>query len=170
MRSARVAEATARNEPLPHGVRIGIDYGSVRIGVAASDPEGTMAFPVATVKQGASAVDEVLGIVDEREGAQVFVGLPRGLGGHEGVAAKRARAFAGALVERLAIPVRLIDERFSTTQAATALGEAGLDSRRRRSVIDQAAAVVILERALDTEKRGNLDTVAPRLVREGNDD
>lgn len=151
-------------------MRIGIDVGSVRVGVAASDPDGIMAFPVETVLRSDSAVRRIAEIVAERAAVEVFVGLPRHLSGAEGASAGDARDFAAALAELVAPPVRLIDERLSTASASRAMREAGRSARRQRDTIDQAAAVVILDTALDAARRGNVSTVAPRVALKENDD
>jgi putative Holliday junction resolvase len=136
-----------------------VDVGTVRVGIAATDPERRLAFPVETVKRGAGTIGRIATLVVERSITAVFVGLPRTLAGSEGASAADARVVAEALAQRLAVPVRLIDERFSTSMASGALREAGRDSRRQRGVIDQAAAVVILNLALDSEKSGILDSL-----------
>ncbi|NTV39220.1 MAG: Holliday junction resolvase RuvX, partial [Demequinaceae bacterium] len=99
---------------MDRGVRLGIDVGTVRVGVAACDPEGIMAFPVATVARDAEAVAAVAALAAEREAIEIFVGLPLHLSGSEGPSAVDARAFAAALAERTGVPVRLVDERMST--------------------------------------------------------
>ena len=152
------------------GVALAVDVGTVRVGVAASDPDRLMAFPVATVQRGRGDVAQVAALAAERSATTVFVGLPRKLSGQEGASAADARAFGESLVELVGCPVRLIDERFSTATASQAMRSAGRDSRRQRAVIDQAAAVVILENALDIDKNGNLDAVTIELPRKGNDD
>jgi putative Holliday junction resolvase len=144
---------------VPSGVWAAVDVGKVRVGVAATDPEGLMAFPVETVSRGEDTADRIAEIVTERGVVAVFVGLPLTLSGEEGVAARDARGFAGSLSQRLSVPVRLADERLSTSAASTALREAGWDTRRQRPVIDQAAAVVILEAVLDGRKNGILDSL-----------
>ncbi|MBC2587472.1 Holliday junction resolvase RuvX [Rhodococcus aetherivorans] len=138
------------------GRRIGIDVGSVRIGVASSDPDGILATPVETVprskERGSDAPDirRIVDIVTEYEAVEVIVGLPQTLRGEPGKAAKLARDFAGRLRRRLTgIPVRMADERFTTVTAARALRESGVSARGARPVIDQAAAVAILQGWLD---------------------
>jgi putative Holliday junction resolvase len=152
---------------LPRGARFAVDVGTVRVGVAASDPEGRMAFPVGTVQRTPTAAAEVAALIAERETMWVFVGLPRKLSGEEGSSAADARAFAAELAELTSAPVRLIDERFSTATASAAMRSAGRNSKKQRQVIDQAAAVVILESALDTEKNGKLGTVTVKVPPEG---
>lgn len=135
------------------GVRLGIDVGSVRIGVARSDPGGVLASPLRTVRRGAGDLGELAMITAETKPLEVIVGLAVGLRGTEGRAAADGRAFASALAERLApVPVRLVDERFTTVLAHAALRQGGLDTRARRHVVDQAAAAVVLQGALDSER------------------
>lgn len=143
------------------GSRLAVDVGSVRVGVAASDPDGLVATPVETLARDnrrpapsalpadlARLVDEVA----ERSAAVVYVGLPRHLSGQEGAASAAARAYAVTLAQAIApVPVRLVDERMSTVSAHQALRAAGRSSRHHRQVVDQAAAVVILQTALDAE-------------------
>lgn len=147
-----------------------IDVGTVRVGVAACDPEGIMAFPVATVARDADAVANVAALAVERAVVEIFVGLPLHLSGDEGPSAADARAFAAAIAERTGIPVRLVDERMSTVSASRNMREAGRSAKSQRSKIDQAAAVVILDTALDAARRGNLGTVAMKVAREENHD
>ena len=139
-----------------NGVRIGVDVGSVRVGVAASDPDGVLASPVETVSRdggGAEDLDRIAGIVRERSAIEVVVGLPRALSGVEGSAARAARAYSDEIARRVApVPVRLVDERLSTVAAHQRLREAGLGGRKRRPIVDQEAAVVILQAALDAER------------------
>ena len=135
------------------GVRLGLDPGEARIGVARSDPSGFLATPVETVARGAGDLARLAAIVGEEEAVEVVVGLPRSLSGGEGPAAVRVREFATALARRVApVPVRLCDERLTTVAAEAVLREQGRKGRRRRAVVDQAAAVLILQHALDTER------------------
>lgn len=138
------------------GVRVGVDVGAVRVGVAASDPSGLLASPVRTVaraEESGADLDEIAGIVAELAAIEVVVGLPRSLSGEERGAAAIARTYAGRLAVRVApVPVRLVDERLSTVQAHRSLHESGLAGRRHRAVVDQAAAVLILQVALDAER------------------
>ncbi len=155
---------------MARGVRIGVDVGTVRVGVAASDPDGIMAFPVETVPRNDEAPARIASIAHERGAIEIYVGLPRHLSGAEGVSAADARAFAALVAERVDTPVRLIDERLSTTTASRAMREAGRNAKSQRSDIDQAAAVVILDTVLDAAKQGNLGKVATKVAREENHD
>lgn len=135
------------------GVRLGIDPGDARIGVASSDPSGFLATPVETVRRGGGDLRRLAELVVEREVVEVVVGLPRSLSGSEGPAAEKVRAFAARLARRVApVPVRLCDERLTTVSAESILREQGRNGARRRAVVDQAAAVLILQTALDTER------------------
>lgn len=136
-----------------HGVRLGIDPGDARIGVARSDPAGMLATPVETVRRGPGDLRRLGRLAGEAEAVEVVVGLPRSLSGREGPAAVKVREFADRLARRLApTPVRLVDERLSTVSAEAVLRSQGRSGQRRRAVVDQAAAVVILQQALDTER------------------
>jgi len=145
-----------------HGVRVGIDVGSVRVGVARSDPSGLLATPVTTVRRevdadgrpkGDDGLSEVAAVVREHEALEVVVGLPLGLSGNAGAAAALARGYAERIAQQVApVPVRLVDERLSTVTATRALRDAGVKQRRHRPVVDQVAAVVILQSALDAER------------------
>ena len=136
-----------------HGVRVGIDPGEARIGVAVSDPTGFLATPVETVRRGSGDVRRLARLVEESGAVEVVVGLPRSLSGREGPAAVKVREFALALARRIApVPVRLCDERLTTVSAESILRERGRNGAKRRAVVDQAAAVLILQAALDTER------------------
>jgi putative Holliday junction resolvase len=134
-------------------VRLGVDVGAVRVGVATCDPAGLIATPVATLRRGRGDLAELVRLAAEREAVEVVVGLPRTLTGREGPAATDAVAYAQRLADTLgSTPVRLVDERFSTVGAQRDLRASGVGSRRGRSVVDQAAAVIILQSALDEER------------------
>jgi putative holliday junction resolvase len=141
------------------GVRIGVDVGTVRVGVAVSDPDGVLASPLVTLRRDAADRDRadlaaLARLVAERGAVEVVVGLPTSLSGRRGPAATAAEEYAAALAERVApIPVRLADERFTTVSADRSLAERGISARRRRSVVDQAAAVLILQGWLDAARR-----------------
>jgi putative Holliday junction resolvase len=135
------------------GARLGVDVGDVRIGVARSDPSGLIATPVETVARGKGDLERLRALAEEEGAVEVVVGLPRSLSGGEGPAAAKVREFATALAGvLLPVPVRLCDERLSTVTAESVLRERGRKGQKRRAVVDQAAAVVILQNALDTER------------------
>ena len=134
----------------PSGVWLGVDVGAVRIGVARSDPTGILAVPLATVpfdrserRSDLAAVRELAG---EHQAVGVVIGLPRTLAGREGPAAAAARAFGEALRPLIApVEIRYSDERMTTVLAQRNLSRSGVRTRAQRAVIDQAAAVEILQ-------------------------
>ena len=130
-----------------------MDPGDARIGVASSDPSGIIATPVETVPRGRGDLDRLATLTDELGAVRIYVGLPRSMSGGEGPAAGKVRAFARELAARVApVPVRLCDERLSTVTAEGQLRGQGRKGRKRRAVVDQAAAVVILQGALERER------------------
>ncbi len=150
------------------GVRLGIDPGDARIGVARSDPSGFLATPVETVRRGKGDLARIARLAREDEVVEIVVGLPRSLSGSEGPAAEKARAFAARLATRVApVPVRLCDERLTTVSAEAMLRDRGRKGQQRRAVVDQAAAVLILQHALDTERSTGRP---PGELVEGSDD
>jgi putative Holliday junction resolvase len=137
------------------GVRVGVDVGTARIGVARSDAHGMLATPVETVtrdRSGTLDIRRISGIVDELDAVEVVVGLPLALSGNATASTADAVGFAEALAGALAVPVRLVDERLSTVAAQSALRAAGRKAKTQRPVIDQVAATIILQHALDTER------------------
>lgn len=135
------------------GVRLGIDLGDVRIGLARSDPAGTIAVPAEVIPAGPGDIDRIIMLVHEYEVLEVVLGLPLSLSGREGPAAAKVRAFAARLTPVLGdTPLRLVDERLSTVTAARAMRAAGTSSAKGRSRVDSAAAAVIVQTALDTER------------------
>ncbi|UGY90384.1 Holliday junction resolvase RuvX [Streptomyces gobiensis] len=137
------------------GRRLAVDVGDARIGVASSDPDGLLATPVETVpgRDIPAAQRRLAELVAEYEPLEVVIGLPRSLNGREGPAAAKVRAFAQETAQRIApVPVRLVDERMSTVTAAQSMRASGVNARKGRARIDQAAAVVILQSTLETER------------------
>jgi putative pre-16S rRNA nuclease len=134
------------------GVRIALDWGDARIGVAACDPDGVLAYPLRTVQAGEREVAELGAVVDEYEPIEVLVGFPRSLSGGEGPAAGKARKRAERLAASIRVPVRLVDERLTTVTASQRLREGGKRAKEQRALIDAAAAVAILEQALAFEQ------------------
>lgn len=134
------------------GVRIGVDVGKVRIGVARSDPHALLATPVATLARGDGDLASILGYAAEFDAIEIVVGLPLSLSGSRTPSTDDAVAFARRLAAGSTVPVRLVDERLSTVTAHQALRAAGRTSRTSRSVVDQVAAVIILQHAIDFER------------------
>jgi putative Holliday junction resolvase len=134
---------------------LGVDVGTVRVGLAMSDPTGTLASPLETLRRAKnrSDLDRLAALVVEHEVTEVVVGEPVHLSGASGASAQDASNYAQELADRIPdVPVILIDERLSTVTAASHLREGGIDSRKQRPVIDQAAAVVILQQFLDSRR------------------
>lgn len=142
------------------GVRVAVDVGGVRVGVAASDPGGSLAFPVTVLSRdvrGGRDVDEIVAIVAEREAVEVIVGLPQTLRGKDSSSTADARTYAELLAARVApVPVRLVDERLTTVSATQQLRDAGRNAKSSRGIMDAAAAVVLLDAALDRERNTGL--------------
>lgn len=139
----------------PRGRRLGIDVGSVRVGVALCDPDGIIATPLVTVPRdvgGGADVRTIAGLVAEHDVVEVVVGLPRTLANREGPAAEAARVFGAALAGALSVPVAYSDERLTTVVATQQLRARGVKGRKQRSVVDQAAAVAILQGWLDSRR------------------
>ena len=130
------------------GVVVALDVGTVRVGVAASDPAQILASPVATLP--ATDLAAAAAIIAERAAVRVIVGLPRTLAGRDGASVAMARAYAAELTPLIApVPVSLVDERLTTVLADRILTGAGIRGRARRAVVDQAAAVALLQGVLD---------------------
>lgn len=137
------------------GARLGVDVGRARIGVARCDPSAILAVPVETVPRSAEGEDgdvrRILELADEHEAVELVVGNPLSLSGRSTASTADAVAFAGRLAAAGA-QVRLVDERMSTVSAQQALRSAGKSARTQRPIIDQAAAVIILQHAIDAER------------------
>ncbi|MEZ0233451.1 MAG: Holliday junction resolvase RuvX [Actinomycetota bacterium] len=133
---------------------LGLDLGDARIGVAISDPERRMAVPHGTIRVGQppGELKAVAALVHDLGIAVVVVGHPRSMSGASGPRAQQAEAFAEALAPSVGVPVELQDERLSTAEAERALREAGVTGPRRRRVVDESAATVILGAWLDAHR------------------
>ncbi|MFF0720154.1 Holliday junction resolvase RuvX [Verrucosispora sp. NA02020] len=147
---------------LSRGVRLGVDVGQVRIGVSRSDPHGVLATPLVTLsrdqnpRSDAVPTDlvQVAALVAEHEAVEVVVGLPVNLAGKHGPAAEHVKAYSRQLADVIApVPVTLTDERMSTVVASRRLAERGVRGKKQRAVVDQAAAVEILQSWLDAQRR-----------------
>ncbi|NES13466.1 MULTISPECIES: Holliday junction resolvase RuvX [Micromonospora] len=144
------------------GVRLGVDVGQVRVGVARSDPHGILATPLVTLARDLAAAPdgvptdmaELVRLAEEHEAVEIVVGLPVNLAGKHGPAAANVSAYAARLADVMGtIPVTLTDERMSTVVASRRLAERGVRGKRQRAVVDQAAAVEILQSWLDAQRR-----------------
>jgi putative holliday junction resolvase len=156
--SPRVDDGPGADRPAAVGVRLGVDVGSVRVGVAISDPHGVLATPLETVARdvkNGSDLNRLADLVVEHGVVEVIVGLPRSLSGRNGPAAAAATEYAGTLGARIApVPIRMSDERLTTVMASRTLSERGISGRKQRQVVDQAAAVLILQGWLDSARTG----------------
>lgn len=133
---------------------LGVDFGKKRVGLAISDGEARIAFPLTTIQVRGGlrqTIQEVRRWIESERVGLVVVGLPLAMDGSQGAAARHATAFAASVTAELGIPVRTWDERFSTREAERTLLEADLRRDRRREVIDQVAATLILQTFLDAE-------------------
>ena len=139
------------------GRRLGVDVGSVRVGVSLSDPSAFLATPLVTLQRDekrGSDLTELVRLVAEHDVVEVVVGLPKTLAGRHGPAAESATAYAAALAGRIApVPVRLSDERLTTVVVSRVLAQRGVKGKKQRAVVDQAAAVEILQSWLDARAR-----------------
>jgi putative Holliday junction resolvase len=148
------------------GVRIALDFGSVRIGAAKCDAEGLLATPLITISAGPQAVEQVCELAQEHQAICIYIGKPISLAGKDTASTQSAVEFAREVAEILkdsTTQVRLIDERLSSVSAQRGMHEAGRNVKQSRDAIDQAAAVVILEHALASEK--NLGTLVGEEVK-----
>ncbi|WP_292835780.1 Holliday junction resolvase RuvX [Microbacterium sp.] len=134
------------------GARLGIDVGRARVGIARCDPDGLLAVPVETIARTEGAPARIAELAEEHEALEILVGLPIGLSGHETASTTDARDFARAVRDASNRPVRMVDERLSTVSAHAALRSSGRSQRSSRSIVDQVAAVVLLQQAIDVEK------------------
>ncbi len=147
------------------GVRIGVDVGRARVGVSRCDPDGLIATPVETLPRDERTVRAVLARAAELDAIELVVGLPLSLNGADTPSTTDAREFAAALATAGEMPVRLVDERLSTVTAHRQLQAGGRKAKGSRSVVDQVAAVIILQNALDSERMSDRPpgSVVPRM-------
>lgn len=134
------------------GVRLGVDVGRARVGVARCDPHGMIATPVETVPRDDATVARIVALAAEHEAVEIVVGLPLSLSGADTASTADARDVAATLAQAVDLPVRLVDERMSTVSAQRSLTSVGRSTKKSRPVIDQVAAVIILQHALDFER------------------
>jgi putative holliday junction resolvase len=149
----------------PQGIKLGVDVGTVRVGVAICDRDSILATPYKTLDRNAkknSDVRVIANLVQDLGAVQVIVGLPRTMKGEERASAKMATDYALLLADELAgrglaVPVNLVDERLSSVTAHRNLHEAGMSGRNHRKVVDQVAAAGILQHAIDMQKARGAD-------------
>jgi putative Holliday junction resolvase len=138
---------------MQRGRRIAFDYGDARIGVAASDQDSILVSPLTTLATSSrNLLKEIAVIFEEISPIQIYVGKPTNLSGVDSTATSKVLNFIEDLKKITETPIILIDERMSTVSASKSLREAGLDSKKSKSIIDMAAAVAILEFAITIEK------------------
>ena len=138
------------------GIRLALDYGDKRIGVAKSDADGILTFPVATLKNSKDVFFNISNLISETNCIEIYIGFPKHLSGEKGSSVSKVISFAHELFSNTGFSdIRFIDERLTTSSASSVLRESGLSAKEQKGVIDQQAAVEILEIALDFEKRNN---------------
>jgi putative Holliday junction resolvase len=132
---------------------LAIDYGSQRIGLALSDPTGTLArpLPFLPAKADAKLAREIVSLATKEQVGRILLGLPRHMSGELGEAAAKVQAFAAILRQATQIPLQLVDERLTTVQASRQLHEAGRDARAQKGRIDSESAAVLLQGYLDSQ-------------------
>lgn len=140
---------------LRRGRRIGIDFGGVRVGIAISDPEAILVSPLTTLNNDESLLKNLLEIFTEYQPIYVAIGSPLHLSGGESHKSKEVIQFAEILKNNSNIDLFLIDERFTTKSAQNQLIEVGIDNQKSKKIIDQLAAVNILNQALQLENSSN---------------
>jgi putative Holliday junction resolvase len=149
----------------PQGIKLGVDVGTVRVGVAVCDRDGILATPLRTLERNVKKNTDIrilAALAAELGAVQIFVGLPRTMKGEEHASARMAEDYAQLLVAALeqrgsTVPVLLVDERLSTVTAHRNLHAAGMSSRNHRKVVDQVAAAGILQHAIDMQKARGTD-------------
>ena len=144
------------------GVRLGVDVGTARVGVARCDPDGLLAVPIETVPRSERAATRIAELAAEYEAIEILVGLPVALSGGETASTDDARGFAAQVAAASGRVVRLVDERLSTVSAHAALRQSGRSQKSSRRIVDQIAAVVLLQQAIDVEKSTGNPTGALR--------
>ncbi|WP_104138398.1 Holliday junction resolvase RuvX [Arthrobacter sp. ZGTC131] len=157
--------SSAASDVYPQGIKLGVDVGTVRVGVAICDRDAILATPFKTLDRNPkknSDVRVIAALAAERGAVQIFVGLPRTMKGEEHASARMATEYAQLLADELGrtgleVPVNLVDERLSTVTAHRHLHEAGMSSKNHRKVVDQVAAAGILQHAIDMQKARGTD-------------
>ncbi|MDR2620412.1 MAG: Holliday junction resolvase RuvX [Propionibacteriaceae bacterium] len=131
-------------------MRLALDWGAARIGIAACDAAGLLAYPVETVPNDAQTLTRIAALVEQYQPVELVMGLPLDLRGQEAVAARNIRERAQEVADGVQLPIRLLDERLTTAQAAKQLRASGRNARKAKGVIDQAAAVALLWSLLES--------------------
>ena len=132
---------------------LGVDWGEARIGLAVSDETGTIASPYKVIPNDADAAKAVVNAAAVTGAEEIVIGYPLTLTGAEGPAAERVRNFARDVQSRVSVPIKLVDERFTTKAAEAKLRAAGASADRIKKTADAAAAALILQTYLDVSKK-----------------
>ena len=135
------------------GRRLGIDYGQVRVGLAICDNEGLVATPLTTLKNDKSLFSNLENIIAENNVVGIFLGKPKHLSGVEGATVEIVSGFAQRCSDTFELPITFVDERLTSGGAEKLLKAAGKNSKEQRFLVDQLAAVAILELGIQIEKR-----------------
>lgn len=132
---------------------LALDWGTVRVGAAVSDPDGKIAFPLDKYLDSKNAIDEIKKIINELQVDKILVGLPKGLSGQDTDSTKAAREFIENLKNQVGPPIETLDERFSSVAAGHALTDQGISEKNQRNIKDNIAAQIILQQYLDINKK-----------------
>jgi putative holliday junction resolvase len=136
---------------------LALDWGTVRVGVAISDPEGKMAFPLDRPVKSSDAANEIKKICEQNQVEKILLGMPYKLDKGKGQSSDQVKAFQGKLEQKINLPVELLDERFSTVAAGRLLTEQGLSQKDQREIKDNIAAQIILQQYLDSNNKQQLN-------------
>jgi putative Holliday junction resolvase len=131
---------------------LALDWGTVRIGGAISDPEGRMAFPLQKYIESNNAVTEIKQIVSESAVEKIIIGLPRGMGGQDTESTEKAKKFIERIVAEISLPVETVDERLSSVGAGRVLSGMGINEKNQRDIKDNMAAQMMLEQYLNQKQ------------------
>ncbi len=131
---------------------LGIDYGRARIGLAISDPTGSLAQPLTILNNGPGVMEEIKKLVLSYQVGKIVIGLPLNMDGKEGEMVRETREFASSLQKVTGLPVDTMDERLSSWEAHSIMKEAGLNRRKRSKLADKVAATIILQRYLERQR------------------
>lgn len=135
------------------GRRLGIDFGQARIGLAICDLDGLVATPLTTLKNDKSLLIKLGEVIEEYSIVGIYLGKPKHLSGVEGATVELVASFAERFAESFDIPITYVDERLTSGAAEKLLQNAGKNSKESRGLVDQLAAVAILELGIQIEKR-----------------
>jgi putative Holliday junction resolvase len=132
---------------------LALDWGTVRVGGAISDPDGKIAFPLDKFFQSKQAVNEIRELINEKSVDKVLVGLPTNLAGEETEATRQAQAFIQELGNKIPCPIETVDERLSSVGAQKSLSASGVSQKQQRDMVDNLAAQHLLQSYLDSQNQ-----------------